>query len=51
MAAHCPEMFPLFPYELYGLGLPDLELMKRTSLATGRDPQRAARRRSSDPLK
>jgi len=32
---HCPQMFPLFPYELYGLGLPDLELMKRTSLATG----------------
>ncbi len=29
---HCPEMSPLFPYELYGLGLPDLELMKRTSL-------------------
>jgi len=34
---HCPEMFPLYPYELYGLGLPDLDLMKRTSLATGRD--------------
>ena len=34
---HCPEMFPLFPYELYGLGLPDLDLMKRTSLATGKD--------------
>lgn len=34
---HCPEMFPLFPYELYGLGLPDLELMKHTSLATGND--------------
>jgi len=34
---HCPEMFPLFPYELYGIGLPDLDLMKRTSLATGRD--------------
>ncbi len=34
---HCPEMFPLFPYELYGLGLPDLGLMKRTSLATGDD--------------
>jgi hypothetical protein len=33
---HCPEMFPLYPYELYGLGLPDLELMKHTSLATGR---------------
>ena len=34
---HCPEMFPLFPYELYGVGLPDLELMKHTSLATGND--------------
>ena len=34
---HCPEMFPLYPYELYGLGLPELDLMKRTSLATGRD--------------
>ena len=32
---HCPEMYPLYPYELYGLGLPDLELMKNTSLATG----------------
>jgi len=34
---HCPEMFPLYPYELFGLGLLDLDLMKRTSLATGRD--------------
>jgi hypothetical protein len=34
---HCPEMFPLYPYELYGIGLSDLELMRRTSLATGRD--------------
>jgi len=34
---HCPEMFPLYPYELYGLGLPNLDLMKRTSLATGKD--------------
>ncbi|MCP4451053.1 MAG: hypothetical protein GY809_06305, partial [Planctomycetes bacterium] len=34
---HCPEMFPLFPYELHGLGLGDLDLMKRTSLATGND--------------
>jgi len=33
----CPEMFPLYPYELYGLGLPGLDIMKRTSLATGRD--------------
>lgn len=32
---HCPEMYPLYPYELYGIGLPDLELMKQTSLATG----------------
>ena len=30
-------MFPLYPYELHGLGLPNLELMKRTSLATGKD--------------
>jgi hypothetical protein len=34
---HCPEMFPLYPYELYGLGLPNLDLMKWTSLATGKD--------------
>lgn len=34
---HCPEMFPLYPYELYGLGLPDLDLMKHTSRATGND--------------
>jgi hypothetical protein len=27
----------VYPYELYGIGLRDLELMKRTSLATGRD--------------
>ena len=33
----CPEMYPLFPYELFGLGLPDLDLMKQTSLATGSD--------------
>ena len=36
MSWHCPEMYPLYPYELYGLGLPGLDLMKRTSLATGR---------------
>lgn len=34
---HCPEMFPLFPYQIYGIGLPDLDLMKHTSLATGKD--------------
>ncbi len=34
---HCPEMFPLYPYELHGLGLSGLDLMKRTSLATGKD--------------
>jgi len=34
---HCPEMFPLYPYELYGLGMPDLDLMKHASLATGKD--------------
>ncbi len=33
----CPEMFPLFPYEMYGLGLPDLDIMQRTSRATGKD--------------
>lgn len=31
----CPEMYPLWPYELYGLGLPDFDLMKQTSLSTG----------------
>jgi len=31
---HCPEMYPLYPYQLYGLGLDDLELMKNTSLST-----------------
>ena len=30
-------MFPLFPYERYGIGFPGLDLMKRTSLATGDD--------------
>ena len=34
---HCPEMFPLFPYELHGIGQGELELMKHTSLATGRE--------------
>jgi hypothetical protein len=34
---HCPEMYPLYPYEIYGLGLPNLEIMKNTSLATGKD--------------
>lgn len=34
---HCPEMYPLFPYELVGIGQGDLDLMKRTSLATGRE--------------
>jgi hypothetical protein len=34
---HCPEMYPLYPYELIGIGQGDLELMKRTSLATGPD--------------
>jgi hypothetical protein len=34
---HNPEMYPLYPYEIYGLGLPDLQLMKHTSLATGND--------------
>jgi hypothetical protein len=34
---HCPEMYPLFPYQIYGIGLPDLDLMKHTSLATGKD--------------
>ncbi len=32
---HCPEMYPLYPYEIYGVGLPGLDLMKHTSLATG----------------
>jgi hypothetical protein len=34
---HCPEMFPLFPYQIFGIGLPDLDLMKHTSLSTGKD--------------
>jgi len=34
---HCPEMYPLFPYELIGIGQGELELMKRTSLATGKE--------------
>ena len=34
--AHCPEMYPLYPYELYGLCLPELNVMKQTSLATGK---------------
>jgi len=39
---HCPEMYPLYPYELFGLGWPDLDLMKRTSLATGEDRLKTA---------
>jgi hypothetical protein len=39
---HCPEMYPLYPYELFGIGLPDLDLMKRTSLATGDDRLKTA---------
>ncbi len=34
---HNPEMYPLFPYELHGIGQGDLELMKHTSLAIGGD--------------
>ena len=37
---HCPEMYPLFPYELHGIGQGDLELMKRTSLSTGKERTR-----------
>jgi hypothetical protein len=33
---HCPEMYPLYPYQLIGIGQGDLDLMKRTSLATGK---------------
>lgn len=36
----CPEMYPLFPYELHGIGQGDLELMKRTSLSTGKERYR-----------
>jgi hypothetical protein len=39
---HCPEMYPLYPYELFGIGLPNLELMKHTSLATGEDRLKTA---------
>jgi hypothetical protein len=35
---HMPEMYPLYPYQLYGIGLHDLELMENTFTATG--PQR-----------
>ena len=35
---HMPEMYPLYPYQLYGIGLDDLELMENTFIATG--PQR-----------
>lgn len=34
---HCPEMYPLYPYQLIGIGMGDLDLMKRTSLATGKE--------------
>ena len=44
----CPEMFPLFPHELYGLGLPDLDIMKRTSLATGGDRTAVTSRQPAD---
>ncbi len=35
LSEHCPEMYPLYPYQLYGLGLDNLDIMKRTSLASG----------------
>lgn len=27
---HCPEMYPLFPYQIYGLGLENLDIIKNT---------------------
>lgn len=29
---HNPEMYPLYPYQLFGLGMPDLEFMENTYL-------------------
>ena len=29
---HMPEMFPLYPYQMYGVGMPDFDLMKDTFL-------------------
>jgi len=34
---HNPEMYPLHPYALHGIGQGDLDLMKHTSKAIGRD--------------
>lgn len=34
---HSPEMYPLYPYQNYGIGLPGLDLMKNTFLASGED--------------
>jgi len=34
---HCPAMYPLYPYELYGLGLPELNVMKQTFLSMGKN--------------
>jgi len=33
-ASHNPEMYPLYPYELFGLGMPGLEYMENTYLYT-----------------
>lgn len=45
---HSPEMYPLYPYQLYGIGLPDLELMSETFTMIGlyqkKGPVRIARK-------
>ncbi|MGM0491199.1 MAG: DUF5703 domain-containing protein [Planctomycetota bacterium] len=41
---HMPEMYPLWPFQVYGLGLPDLELMRDTFLhgVSARNRERTA---------
>ena len=40
--AHNPEMYGLYPYELYGLGMPGLELQENTYLYTTSEDYRTS---------
>ncbi|MGD9328952.1 MAG: DUF5703 domain-containing protein [Cyclobacteriaceae bacterium] len=40
--AHNPEMYGLYPYELYGLGMPDLKIQENTFLYTTAEDYRTS---------
>jgi hypothetical protein len=40
--AHNPEMYGLYPYQLYGLGMPDLELQENTYLYAASEEYRTS---------